>query len=120
LAPRKPPSGRFRVFVRNGEVQTMPESTLSSANLDPRRRRILMRAWRRGMREMDYIMGGFADAHLPTLDESELDQFEALLGPPDRDVLMWLTGEAPTPDEYMTPLFRKLKAFHTHTSPINV
>ncbi len=98
----------------------MPETTLSSANLDPRRRRVLMRAWRRGMREMDYLLGGFADAHLPTLSESELDDFEALLNAQDRDALMWLTGETPTPPQFQTPLFAKLKAFHTHASPIHL
>jgi antitoxin CptB len=98
----------------------MPETTLSSAGLDPRRRRILMRAWRRGMREMDYLMGGFADANLKTLSETELDDLEALLEPADRDVLMWLTGEAATPKEFLTPVFAKLKAFHTHNGPINV
>jgi antitoxin CptB len=38
----------------------------------------------------------------------------------DRDVLMWLTGEAPTPPERQTPFFARLKAFHTHSGPINV
>ena len=98
----------------------MPESNRSSAELDPRRRRILMRAWRRGMREMDYLMGGFVDAHLPILDAAELDDLEALLEAPDRDVLSWLTGEAATPDAYATPLFAKLRAFHTHLKPIHV
>ena len=98
----------------------MPESALSSANLDPRRRRVLMRAWRRGMREMDYLLGGFADAHLASLPESEVDALEALLEAPDRDVFMWLTGEAETPETYLTPLFARLKAFHTHSGPINV
>jgi len=98
----------------------MPESTLSSAGLDPRRKQILIRAWRRGMREMDFLMGGFADANLPTLSEAELDDFEALLEVQDRDALMWLTGEAPTPPAYQTALFARLKAFHTHSSPINL
>ena len=98
----------------------MPESTLSSAALDPRRRRILFRAWRRGLREMDFLIGGFADAHLPTLPDAELDSFEALLDLQDRDVLSWLTGELPLPAEYDTPLYRRLKAFHTHSGPINV
>lgn len=98
----------------------MPESTLSSAGLDPRRRRILYQAWHRGMREMDIIMGKFADALLPSLTEEELAAFETLMEEPDRDVLMWLTGEAPTPPERQTPFFARLKAFHTHAGPINV
>jgi antitoxin CptB len=98
----------------------MPESTLSSANLDPRRRRILMRSWRRGLREMDYLMGGFADANLPDLSDTELDDLEKLLDEQDRDVLMWLTGEAEAPAAFQSSVFAKLKAFHTHTGPINV
>ena len=98
----------------------MPETTLSSAHLDPRRRRILMRSWRRGLREMDYLMGGFADAHLAGLEDRELDDLEALLEEADRDVLMWLTGEIATPPRFQTPLFARLKAFHTHSGPINI
>ncbi len=98
----------------------MPESRLSSADLDPRRRRALMRAWRRGMREMDFLMGGFADARLPGLSETDLDDFEALLELQDRDVLSWLTGEVALPAEHATPVFAALKAFHTHLKPINV
>ncbi len=98
----------------------MPETTLSSADLDPRRRRILMRSWRRGLREMDYLMGGFADANLASLGDGELDDLELLLEVPDRDVLMWLTGEIETPAEFQTPLFARLKAFHTHSGPINI
>ena len=75
----------------------MTESTISSAGLDERRRRALFRSWHRGMREMD---------------------FERLMDLPDRDVLMFITGEAPTPTHYDTPVFRKLKTFHTHDGPI--
>ncbi len=61
----------------------MSGSMLSSAALDERRRRILFRAWRRGMREMDLVMGQFADANLPTMTEAELDEFERLMEAPD-------------------------------------
>jgi antitoxin CptB len=37
----------------------------------------------------------------------------------DRDLLGWITGEIETPQNYDTPLFKRLKAFHTHTSPIH-
>ena len=98
----------------------MPESQLSSAALDPRRRKILFRCWRRGMRELDFLVGGFADAQLPGLPDADLDDFEALLDAQDRDLLGWLTGEIDLPGAYDTPVFRKLKAFHTHSGPINV
>ena len=72
----------------------MSGSMLSSAALDERRRRILFRAWRRGMREMDLVMGQFADANLPTMSEAELDEFERLMEAPDPEVLSWITGES--------------------------
>jgi antitoxin CptB len=92
----------------------------TSADLDPRRRRILFRAWHRGMREMDLIMGQFADAHIDKLTDAELDEFERLIEVPDRDLLTWLTGEQPTPENYDLAVYRKVKAFHTHLGPIHV
>ncbi len=88
----------------------MSGSILSSAALDERRRKILFRAWRRGLREMDLVMGQFADAHLPAMSEAELDEFERLMNAPDPDVLAWITGEAPTPEEFDTALFARLKS----------
>ena len=98
----------------------MTGSARSSADLDPRRRRILFRAWHRGTREMDLLMGRFADAHIDRLDDAELDIFEALIEVPDRDLFAWLTDAAPVPDNYDTPLYRSVKAFHTHLGPIHV
>ena len=88
----------------------MSGSSLSSAALDERRRRILFRSWRRGMREMDLVMGRFADAHLAAMSAGELDEFERLLDLPDAKVLAWLTGRAQIPSEFDTPLLAKLRA----------
>ncbi len=88
----------------------MPSSPLSSAGLDPRRRRILFRAWRRGLREMDLALGQFADANLTGLGDGEIAEFERWLDLPDPDILAWITGEAPTPAEFDTPLFARLRA----------
>ncbi|MDB5508146.1 MAG: hypothetical protein JWL93_615 [Hyphomicrobiales bacterium] len=96
----------------------MTESSISSAGLDPRRRRVLFRSWHRGMREMDIIYGKFADAEVANLTDAELDDYEVLMDLPDRDVLMFVTGEAETPEHYDTPVFRKMKQFHTHSGPI--
>jgi antitoxin CptB len=87
----------------------MSGSILSSAALDERRRRILFRAWRRGMREMDLVMGRFADAHLPTMSESELDAFELLLDAPDHQALAWIVGGAPPPRGFDTALIARLR-----------
>jgi antitoxin CptB len=52
----------------------MTGSRLSSDGLDARRKRLLFRCWHRGTKELDLIIGGFADVHLPTLTDDELDQ----------------------------------------------
>ncbi|MGC5779646.1 succinate dehydrogenase assembly factor 2 [Methylobacterium sp. NFXW15] len=97
----------------------MSGTTRTSADLDPRRRRTLFRAWHRGIREMDLIMGRFADAEIGNLSESELDEFEALIEVPDRDLFKWLTGEAETPSNYDTAVWRRLRDFHHHDAPIH-
>jgi antitoxin CptB len=86
--------------------------TRSSDGLDGRRRRLLLRSWRRGMRETDLITGRFADAHIATLNDGELAEFERLLDVRDQDLLGWVTGEFELPAEYDTPLFRRLRDFH--------
>jgi antitoxin CptB len=90
----------------------MTGSTRSSENLDLRRRRLLFRAWHRGMREMDLIMGRFADTAIETLSEGDLMHFERLIDVPDCDLLAWITGGEAVPAEYDSALFRDLRAFH--------
>jgi antitoxin CptB len=97
----------------------MSGTTRSSADLDVRRKQILYRSWHRGMREMDLIMGQFADAEIGNLSDEDVAEFERLIEVMDRDLLGWITGEIETPSNYDTPLFRRLKIFHTHTSPIH-
>lgn len=96
----------------------MSGTTRTSAHLDPRRRRILFRAWHRGILEMDLIMGRFADAALDAMSDADLDEFERLIEAPDRDLFRWITGEDETPSNYDTGVFRRLKAFHTHDAPL--
>ena len=92
----------------------------SSDGLDARRRKLLFRSWHRGMREMDLIMGRFADAEIGALSEADLDEFERLIEVLDRDLLSWVTGEVAVPENYDTDLFRRLKGFHHHDKPIHV
>ena len=90
----------------------MSGTTISSEGLDARRRRLLFRAWHRGMREVDLITGRFADAHVATLSEAEVDAFERLMDVPEPDLLAWIMGAAQTPPVHDTPLFRRICAFH--------
>jgi len=84
----------------------------TSDGLDPRRRKLLFRSWHRGMREMDLIMGRFADSALAGLSEAELAEFEHLIELPDRDLLAWVTGEAAVPPDVDTVVFRRMRDFH--------
>jgi antitoxin CptB len=79
---------------------------------DMRRRRLKFRVWHRGMREVDLILGRFADARLAGMGAPELDAFEALLETPDQDVLGWVMGDLPIPPESDTPFLRRLIAFN--------
>lgn len=88
----------------------MTGTTRSSDGLDARRRKLLFRSWHRGMREMDLILGGFADGAIHGLSEGELDEYEALLELQDADLLSWVTGESPVPPVHDTAIFRKILA----------
>ena len=93
----------------------MSGTTISSEGLDARRRRLLFRAWHRGMREVDLITGRFADAHIATLSETEVDDFERLMDVPEPDLLAWIMGALPTPADHDTALFRRICAFQAGT-----
>jgi antitoxin CptB len=90
----------------------MTGTARSSEGLDVRRRKLLFRAWHRGIREMDLIMGRFADGAINTLTETELTEFERLMELPDPQLLAWITGEAPVPAAHDGPLLRRLRQFH--------
>jgi len=90
----------------------MTGTARSSEGLDVRRRKLLFRAWHRGIREMDLIMGRFADNAISELAEAELAEFERLMELQDRLVLAWITGEEPVPAAHDGPLLRRLRQFH--------
>jgi antitoxin CptB len=89
----------------------MTGSTRSSDGLDVRRKRLLFRCWHRGTREMDLILGRFADAEIAALTDDELDELERLIELPDPDLYAALTGDRPIAPEHAGPLFDRLKRF---------
>jgi antitoxin CptB len=89
----------------------MTGSTRSSDGLDDRRKRLLFRCWHRGTREMDLILGRFADIEISGLSDADLAEFERLLEVPDPDLYAALTGDAPLAPEYASTLFDRIKAF---------
>ena len=79
--------------------------------LDARRRKLLFRSWHRGMREMDLILGSFADAEIENLTDAEIDQYEALLEISDTELLPWLTGKQQAPIGIDSKILNKIMAF---------
>jgi antitoxin CptB len=76
-----------------------------------RRKRLLFRCWHRGTKELDLIVGRFADAHLAGLSDSELTELEQILDVPDPELYAALTGEAPTPSGVAASMLQKIKSF---------
>lgn len=64
---------------------------------ETRLKRLTMRSWRRGMREMDIVLGPYADARLAAMDGTALDAWEALLDENDQDLLAWILGQQAAP-----------------------
>ena len=73
---------------------------------DARLKRMRMRSWRRGTKEMDLVLGPFADAHLDSLGEADLVLYDRILSENDQDLLPWVLGQTPAPAEYAVLLGR--------------
>ncbi len=80
--------------------------------------RIAFRAWRRGFREADLVLGPFTDQVGPSLTDDELDAFEALLAQDDdHEMYAWIIESQPTPEEHETSVMAKIRAFmRTHVA----
>ena len=78
-----------------------------------RRRRLLWRASHRGIREMDLILGGFAAARIDAMTPAELDQLEAVIDVPDRQLLAWATRQEPVPARLRSRLVDEILAFRS-------
>lgn len=76
-----------------------------------RRRRARWRAWHRGTRELDLILGPFADARAEGFGEPELTRFEALMGEEDTDLLKWAMGQAEPPASADRAMMDEIKSF---------
>lgn len=65
-----------------------------------RLKRMQMRSWRRGTKEMDLILGPFADARLAGLEPATLEVYDALLEESDQDLITWVLGQTPPPARF--------------------
>lgn len=81
---------------------------MAESNLEIRRKRAYFNSWHRGTREMDLLIGGFADNHLADLTAQDLERYEHILQQADSDLYNWITGQAGIPEDLDSELFRKL------------
>ena len=83
----------------------MTEST------EVRRKRALYRSWHRGTRELDEILGPFAERHVNAMAETQLDQFEILLERPEPELFSWFVEREPVPHEHRSDVLSMILAF---------
>ena len=76
-----------------------------------RLKRLKMRSWRRGTKEMDLILGPFADAKIAQLNGEQLDRYEALLEENDQELYPWVSTGKGAPTKY-DELFELVRAHH--------
>lgn len=74
-------------------------------------KRLKFRAWHRGMREVDLLMGSFADKHLHTFSPDQLSQFERILDIEDPYLYAWLSGATALPEDEKTPVMLMMLNF---------
>ncbi len=72
-------------------------------------KRLRYRSWHRGCKETDLILGTYCDRHIESLNEADLQRYEALLDEDDADIWSWLTGKTPCPKPHFEPLLQLLR-----------
>ena len=75
----------------------MARQMTAGEDIAMRRKKLRYRAWHRGTREMDLVLGPYADAHVDRLDDAGLDRLEALMSEEDPPLLTWVLGQAEPP-----------------------
>ncbi|MGM0562206.1 MAG: succinate dehydrogenase assembly factor 2 [Pseudomonadota bacterium] len=80
-------------------------------DLETKRKRLRFRSWHRGIREMDLLVGSFADKRLAELDAEQLSRYEELLLESDPDLYAWMTGRAEPPDELNHDVMQMMRQF---------
>jgi len=98
----------------------MSGTQISSDGLAPARKRALFRAWHRGTKEMDLLLGTFADAHLAVLSEADFEDFVQLMEVPDTDLFAWTADGQGTRAPRATHLSRGAVRDHPQTFPLPV
>ena len=97
--------------AEHGYIRGIMPAPETEGPTDIRRKRLLFRAWHRGTREADLILGSFAERYVAGFDETALNDFAALLEVPDAELFDWISCRAAPPPEHDTEVTRLLLAF---------
>ena len=89
---------------------------MSQTDLEISRKRLLWRATHRGIKEMDILVGGYAQRHLSVMNEAELYQFTELLEIPDQDLLSWATNQSSVPPDQQSTMLDAMLRFRPEGS----
>jgi len=76
--------------------------------LENKRKRLLFRSWHRGTKEMDQILGSFANQHISHFSEEELVEYEGILDNSDPEMYDWICGRVDVPANKKSPILEKL------------
>lgn len=74
-------------------------------------KRLKMRSWRRGTKEMDMILGPYSDTEIAKLSGETLELYEALLNENDQDLYVWMSRQAVPPLEHVE-IIEVIQNFH--------
>lgn len=91
--------------------EPMTGNDSSNEENEQRRKRLRYRSWHRGMKEVDLILGRFADANLDTLSDDQLDQFERILDQSDPELYAWVSGRQPLPTKHSDNVMKLVMNF---------
>jgi len=108
--------GRKRDLTFPETLRIMAPQKAAGEDLSMRRRRLRYRAWHRGTKEMDLVLGPFADAHLEAFGAPELDRLEALMDEEDTDLIKWVMGQEPIPTGSDAALLKTIIDFRLKTA----
>ncbi len=87
-------------------MSTSKKAVSAAGSLEERVKRLRIRSWRRGTKEMDLILGGFVDRYANALSESDVDQLEAIVIENDHDLYRWVAGTEETPSRHTDIIIR--------------
>lgn len=102
----RPPMGSFDRLKKMTDLSYNPHREI---DLENRRRRLLFRAWHRGIKELDLIFGNFVEANVSSFSEEDCAWFESLFEEQDHEILTWITDGIDVPEKFQNEMMARLQ-----------